>query len=165
MKYALAQLQRLAADVGFPDPSLAASVAYAESGGDPCAQGDPNIGVHPCSGPNGTSTSFGLWQIHTPAHPEYDPTRLLRDPTYNARAAYAISRGGTDWAPWSTFNKGINRPYNVPFSPAPLPTLEPTATPPLARPRAPALLVAAGALALAGAAGYAARETRRRRFA
>jgi hypothetical protein len=78
----------------------AAAVAMAESGGDPWAQGDPHGPSAPS--PNGTSTSFGLWQVNHPAHPEFDPQRLL-ETDYNARAAFVISNGGTRWTPWSTF--------------------------------------------------------------
>ena len=101
----LAQLQSLATSVGFPDPDLAAAVAMAESGGNPCAQGDPNIGSSSCTTPNGTSTSFGLWQVNTPANPQYDQASLL-NAQYNARAALAISRNGTYWTPWTTFRTG-----------------------------------------------------------
>ena len=97
----LAELRLLAAAAGFPDPNLAAAVAMAESAGNPCARGDPSIGPD-CADP-GTATSFGLWQIHVPAHPQYDPVSLF-DPHYNAAAAFAISDGGRDWSPWSTFN-------------------------------------------------------------
>lgn len=107
----LAQLRSLAAHVGFPDPVTAAAVAMAESGGDPCAQGDPR-GPFLCDRPNGTSTSFGLWQIHVPAHPQYDAASLL-DPTYNAQAAFAISKGGTDWSAWSTYTSGDYRKFMV----------------------------------------------------
>lgn len=88
----LQQLRELAAQVGFPNPSLAAAIAMAESSGNPLAVGDGG-------------TSFGLWQIHVPDHPEYHASSL-GDPLYNAQAAYAISRGGSNWSPWSTFNKG-----------------------------------------------------------
>jgi hypothetical protein len=110
----LAELRSLAAHVGFADVVTAAAVAMAESGGDPCAQGDPNIGTRSCT-PNGRSTSFGLWQIHvTPTiHAAYDPLKLL-DPTYNAQAALAISKGGTDWTPWTTFTSGAYRRYMTP---------------------------------------------------
>jgi hypothetical protein len=30
----------------------------------------------------------------------------LGDPLYNAKAAFAISKGGTDFTPWSVFNHG-----------------------------------------------------------
>lgn len=106
----LAQLQALAQGVGFPDPALAAAVAMAESGGNPCAQGDPNIGVHSCSGPNGTSEAFGLWQVNVLYNTQYDPTSLL-DPTYNAKAALAISSNGTNWNPWTTYRTGAYRPW------------------------------------------------------
>jgi lysozyme-like protein len=90
----LSQLRDLASSVGFPASALdvAAAVAMAESGGNPAAVGDEG-------------TSFGLWQVHTPAHPEYSAAELF-DPTENARAALAISRGGSDWHPWSTFTSG-----------------------------------------------------------
>lgn len=93
----LDELRALAASVGFPNPSLAAAVAAAESRGNPNIVGDQG-------------TSFGLWQIHTPAHPEFDAASLL-DPTYNAQAALMISKGGTNWTPWSTFNDGTYRRY------------------------------------------------------
>lgn len=97
----LAQLRALAVSTGFADPDTAAAIAMAESGGNPLAQGDPPGPAN--ATPNGTSTSFGLWQVHVPAHPEYDPQSLL-DPNYNAKAALAISSGGTVWKWWSTFN-------------------------------------------------------------
>ena len=93
----LDQLRQLASGVGFPDPDLAAAVAMAESGGFEGAVGD-----------NGTS--FGLWQIHAPAHPEYD-TALLQTPWYNAQAALAISSGGKDWEPWTTYGSGAYLKY------------------------------------------------------
>jgi hypothetical protein len=175
VKYTLAQLQSLAASAGFPDPSLAAAVAMAESCGNPCAQGDPNIGgtpcnegdpAHSCAEPNGAATSFGLWQVHVTAHPEYDPARLL-DAAYNARAAYAISHGGADWTPWSTYTNGAYAKYVAPFSPSPLPVMLPPAPVILApvRHKAPVVFIVVGALALAAAAGYAAQESRRRGFA
>jgi hypothetical protein len=148
----LAQLQALAASVGFPDPALAAAVAMAESGGNTCAQGDPNTGVHACSGPNGTSTSFGLWQIHTPTSPQFDAARLVQDPQYNARAAYAISSGGQRWSPWTTYNTGAYRQFYQPAvyirPPAPTPGTG----------IGGALL---GAAAIAAAGGYAAHAMRR----
>jgi hypothetical protein len=90
----LQQLQQLATSVGFPDPGLAAAVAMAESGGDPSAYGDAQYGG-----------SVGLWQINLPAHPEYTAAEL-DDPTTNARAVYAISSGGTNWEPWTTYRTG-----------------------------------------------------------
>jgi hypothetical protein len=93
----LAELRALAASVGFPDPELAAAVAMAESGGNPFAVGDGG-------------TSFGLWQIHAPVHPEFDTTQLMVA-SYNAHAALLISKSGTDWTPWSTYNSGAYKQY------------------------------------------------------
>jgi Lysozyme like domain len=93
------QLRDLARRSGFPLESIdvAAAVAMAESGGHPDALGD-------------FGRSFGLWQIHTPAHPQYRGADLF-DPDYNARAAFAISKGGTDWSPWTTFRNGEFRRF------------------------------------------------------
>jgi hypothetical protein len=88
----LAQLLELARSVGFPDPALAAAVAMAESSGNAYAVGD-------------AGTSFGLWQVHAPSHPEFDAGRLL-DATYNAHAALLVSKSGADWSPWTMFRNG-----------------------------------------------------------
>lgn len=131
----------------------------AESGGNPCAQGDPNIGVHLCDAPNGTSTSFGLWQINTTHNPQYDPKNLL-DPQYNVHAAFAISKGGTTWKPWSTFKNGsylkwyshvVYPPYGgAPIIPQPV-------TPPIPQKLSGGAVAATvGVLALVAAAGYGA---------
>ena len=77
MIYSLAQLQQLAASVGFPDPALAAAVAMAESGGNSQAHGDLQYGG---------DGSIGLWQIFTVAHPQYTSAQLY-DPVFNAKAA------------------------------------------------------------------------------
>lgn len=148
MNYSLAQLQALAASVGFPDPSLAAAVAMAESGGNPCAQGDPNIGVHSCIAPNGTSTSFGLWQVNTTYNPQFDAKSLL-NPQYNAQAALAISNGGKVWTPWTTYRIGAYRQWYLPM-----------VTPPSEKRRGGALIAVAGAIALATAVGIAVHQAR-----
>ena len=57
--------------------------------------------------PDPDLADYGLWQIHQAAHPQFTPWDLL-DPAYNARAAFAISRGGTVWTDWVTFNKGLH---------------------------------------------------------
>lgn len=101
MSLTLDQLKLLAASVGFPDPGLAAAVAMAESGGDPCAQGDPNIGERSCT-PNGTSKSMGLWQIDTDFHKELTAAELL-DALTNAKAAHGIfQESGGNFHAWST---------------------------------------------------------------
>lgn len=91
----LAQLQALAASVGFPDPALAAAIAMAESGGNPNAYN--------------TEGSYGLWQIDIMYNQQYasNPSALF-DPTFNATAAFAISSKGTNFKPWTTFRCPCN---------------------------------------------------------
>ena len=102
----LAQLIALAQSVGFPEPQTAAAIAMAESSGNPFAM---HIVVTP--GPGALpERSFGLWQINTLAHPEFDETQLL-GAAYNAHAALLISRSGTDFTPWSTFTSGAYRRF------------------------------------------------------
>ncbi len=91
-KKTLDEIELLARAVGFPDPELAAAIALAESSGDASAIGDGG-------------KSVGLWQINTAAHPEFQRSDLV-DPTFNAQAALGISKRGTDWKPWSTYNSG-----------------------------------------------------------
>jgi len=79
--------------VGFPDPKLATAIAMAESSGFP-----KNVNSTP------REYSCGLWQINTKVHP-YTPEQMF-DPLENARAAYAISRGGQDWTPWGAYTSG-----------------------------------------------------------
>ncbi len=94
LQNAAAQLQQLAVNAGFSrdDLATAVAIALAESGGNPNAIGD-----------NGTS--YGLWQIHWSAHPEFDKARLF-DPQYNANAAHDIysRRGG--FSDWTTYKTG-----------------------------------------------------------
>lgn len=87
-----AQLVDLATRAGFPDPRMAAAIAMAESGGVPNALGDGGVSV-------------GLWQINTRAHPVYNRTQMS-NPELNAEAAFRISKGGTNWKPWSVFTSG-----------------------------------------------------------
>lgn len=102
----LAKLRELARAAGFPDPILAAAVAMAESGGNARAMGDLGLGGF-------GFTSFGLWQIHTPAHPQFRTVDLF-DPLTNAKAALAISQNGAKWTDWSTFNHGDHLKYMTP---------------------------------------------------
>lgn len=91
------QLAELALAAGFPPASVpvAVAVALAESGG----------AVNSTSATN----DRGLWQING-IH-GYDPAQLNANPLYNARAALAISHGGQDWTPWTTYKNGRYRQY------------------------------------------------------
>lgn len=91
------QLLELMTRTGFPDPNMATAIALAESGGVPNAIGDGGI-------------SIGIFQINTRAWPMHSKANLA-DPEYNAKAAYAISKGGTNWKPWSVFKSGRYRKF------------------------------------------------------
>ena len=107
----LAQMQSLAASVGFPDPNLAAAIAEAESGGNTNAHGDTTLG----SG----AGSWGLWQIYVDSHPGVDVARLV-DPNYNARIAYSTwLNAGKSFRPWSTYNQGLYLRWYMPPAPPP----------------------------------------------
>ena len=93
-------LLQLATAAGFPDPKLAAAIALAESGGVPNALARSS-----------REYSVGLWQINTRAHPYYASD--MRDPRKNAAAAFAISKGGRDWSPWSAYTSGRYRQFQT----------------------------------------------------
>lgn len=78
----------------------AVAIAGAESGWRLDAHGDVDIGG-----------SWGPWQIYIPAHPQYTPEWLTASWDNNASAMFEISGGGTNWAPWSTYNNGAYRTY------------------------------------------------------
>jgi hypothetical protein len=101
--------------VGGPAGSadIAAAVALAESGGCKWAHAGPTD-----TRPEASCTyrrtdgenSDGLWQINRRAHPEYSDADLY-DASGNAAAAVAVSSGGTNFAPWSTFTSGAFQQY------------------------------------------------------
>lgn len=96
--YTFAQLEQLWKSAGGSAASapVAAAVATAESSGNPGAQ---NYNT------NGT-IDRGLWQINS-VHGGQSTTDIAA----NARAAVAISKGGTDWSPWVTYNTGAYKKY------------------------------------------------------
>lgn len=121
----------LAKAVGFKGASLvtAVAVALAESSGHTDAQG-PHI-ANPESWVFGDQ-ALGLWQILPAAAQSggngvstgsaYDRTidhsitgprdaRRLFLPAFNARSAYQISKGGTNWKPWSTYGPNGDGSY------------------------------------------------------
>jgi murein DD-endopeptidase MepM/ murein hydrolase activator NlpD len=85
------------------DVSTAVAVALAESGGNPAAVGVNGDG----------SRDRGLWQINSRWHPEVSDACAF-DPSCNARAAYVISNGWTDFGPWTTYSSGAYRQYLPP---------------------------------------------------
>lgn len=77
------------------DVTTAVAVALAESGGDTAAVGKNADG----------SRDRGLWQINDQAHPEVSDSCAF-DPACNARAAYTISNGWTDFSAWTVYTTG-----------------------------------------------------------
>lgn len=70
----------------------AAAIGQAESGGDTHARGVNSDG----------SVDRGWFQINSRWHPEVPDAVAYGPPRGQALAAFAISKGGTDWSPWST---------------------------------------------------------------
>lgn len=87
---------------------VAAAIALAESGGRPDAHN-----------PKPPDDSYGLWQINMlgrlgPARRQQfglSSNDQLYDPVTNARAAVAISSGGTNFGAWSTYTNGAYRSH------------------------------------------------------
>jgi hypothetical protein len=52
---------------------------------------------------NPRSSAKGTWQIMVSMHQDDPEIRAWGNPFANARMAYRISKGGTDWSPWSTW--------------------------------------------------------------
>lgn len=117
------QIAQFARQAGFTGDALAIAVALAmaESSGDTKATHVNTDG----------SVDFGLWQINS-VHKQYNPSRLLNEPLYNAQAAYGISGRGRSFTPWTTYNSGAYLKYFTPASALGNPTSglgDPTLTP------------------------------------
>lgn len=88
---------------------IAAAIAMAESGGRPTAHN-----------PVPPDDSYGLWQINMIG--SMGPARRaqygissntdLYDPAVNARAMAAISNGGKNFTPWSTYTSGAYKKFS-----------------------------------------------------
>jgi len=91
-------LLQIATAAHFPNPKLASAIALAESGGVPGAMTSSS-----------RELSIGLWQINTRVHPySVDDMKI---PAKNAAAAFAISKGGTDWSPWTAYKTGAYKKF------------------------------------------------------
>jgi cell wall-associated NlpC family hydrolase len=100
-RYSAEQIYAFARRAGFsPDESATmTAIALAESGG--------NSRAH---NPYGED-SRGLWQINARAHPDLAKQHDLYDPLQNARAAFTVSRGGSDVSPWTVTHGGNGARY------------------------------------------------------
>ena len=96
---------RLGIEAGFA-PQTAykmARVAWRESMGNPAATRIVTAAQAPALHQL-PERSFGLWQINTVderGRPKRFDEELLLDPRYNAQAAFELSRGGANLAPWN----------------------------------------------------------------
>jgi hypothetical protein len=104
MGLSVLQIAQYAQQAGFSGLGLvnAVAVALAESGGDP--------GAHCLNCAGVPEDSQGLWQINLNAHPQYQGINMY-DPLTNAKAAFAVSSGGSNFNPWSTFTNGAYKKY------------------------------------------------------
>lgn len=97
-----AQIVTTASLAGFSGKGLqlAVAIALAESGGVTDAKG-----YNRNASGQILSIDRGLWQINNVFHPEVSDS-CAYDATCNARAAYTISKKGSTFTPWSTYNNG-----------------------------------------------------------
>jgi hypothetical protein len=95
-------MTQLAAQAGFaPDKApLMAAIAMGESRGNPAAHNN---------NPATRDDSYGLTQINALAHGPV--AREALDPKRAFELAYGISKGGTDFSPWSVYKSGAYRSY------------------------------------------------------
>lgn len=103
---------RVAYNAGFRGSSLviATAIAGAESTYNPSNIGDQSHIGDPSECGGSYLASYGFWQIHCLVNPSDcsfpDTLRNATDclqPQYCRNAAYAISKNGTDFSPWSTY--------------------------------------------------------------
>ena len=95
-----AQVAQTAWGVGFHGGALVNAVAIADA--------ESGFVLEATHVNTGGSTDYGLWQINTYYHPEYNASQLLSSASYNATAAYNISGAASDasWTQWTTFLNG-----------------------------------------------------------
>lgn len=99
------------AQAGFRSDALVTAVAVSmgESGWDPQATGDTSL-TDATWGP-----SMGLMQIRSlnaeRGTGSWRDASRLYDPVFNAKAAFAISNGGTNFGPWTVYSKGLYQKY------------------------------------------------------
>lgn len=108
----MAALRDILAQAGFSGGALdmAYAIAMAESSGNARAfNGNVNTG----------DESYGLFQINMLGGMGPERRRQfglssnedLYDAARNAQIAYKMSKGGTDWSPWSTYKRGEHRKF------------------------------------------------------
>lgn len=97
------QLADVVRQAGFPASAQATAIAIAlaESGGRTDAVNRKNS--------NG-SVDYGLFQINS-IHKDLLARGSWTDPVSNARMAFSVSSGGTNWKPWTVYKTGAYRMF------------------------------------------------------
>lgn len=97
--FGFSDIRDLALKAGYSPQSATtqAAIDMGESGGNPRAYN-----------PNDPGGSYGLGQVNAKAHPDM---RMTFDPTENMRQQFQISKGGTDFTPWSVYKSGAYQRY------------------------------------------------------
>lgn len=99
-----------AAGLSVADSVVAVAIGLAESSGDDTAIGDVNL-ENDTWGP-----SVGIWQIRTlkaetGSGSNRDINALKGNPARQAQAMFDISASGSNWSPWTVYNKGTYQQY------------------------------------------------------
>jgi len=100
-----------AAGLSVASATIATAIALGESSGDDATKGDLNL-QNATWGP-----SVGLWQIRTlksetGTGSDRDINALMSGgPARQAQAMVRISKGGTDWTPWTVFTRGTYQKF------------------------------------------------------
>lgn len=99
------ELQDILRQAGWPESEVPymAKMALKESSGIAGASRIRKAG----EGQRLPETSYGLWQINTLAHPQYDPQRLANDPVYNAKAALDLWKKRPSYDDWYNSKKKL----------------------------------------------------------
>lgn len=103
--YSFGEMLGFALQAGFTGPAAytAAAIGLAESNGNPNA-------IHYQDGGK-PYNSYGLMQINGSNDAAVGGARNALDPLTSFKQAYTLSKGGTDFSPWSTFNDGSYKAY------------------------------------------------------
>jgi hypothetical protein len=97
---AFIDLAKIIDDAGFP-----AGVPQAKAIAIVCAESGRQTNVVYVNSDAFSSRDRGLWQINDHWHPEITDDEAF-DPIASTAAALSISKGGTDFSPWSTYENG-----------------------------------------------------------
>jgi hypothetical protein len=96
------EVARLVVDHNFAQPEIAIAIILAESGGNP--------GATNTEGNKPPSIDRGLWQFNSKWHPEVTDSCAF-DPVCSTKAAFALSKGGTDYSQWTAFKNGTFKQF------------------------------------------------------